>query len=573
MNGGEIIARVLQKQGVKFLFTLCGGHISPIFVAAQNLGLRVIDTRHEATAVFAADAVSRLTGVPGVAAVTAGPGVTNSITAVRNARLAQSPLVLLGGAAATLLKGRGALQDIDQITLMKPNVKWATAIRRVSEIIPILEKAFAIAQEGVPGPVFVECPIDTLYDEELVRNWYGKDTSPKTIREKIVRWYIRRHAQNLFTGKDSLAFDSPRQNVTYPNHSTAHLSKTISKLIAASKPVLLVGSGAVMNPQKTEQLAAAVTRLGLPVYLGGMGRGLLGKDSPLQMRHHRKQAIKESDLVVLAGVANDFRLDYGKHIGRRPFISINRSREDLTRNKRPTLAVHADPQDFLIALVQTFQGDYSGWIKTLRARDAGREVDIDKQANAPVDRGINPIKLFRDLEPQLDDLTILVADGGDFVASSAYILRPRKPLAWLDPGVFGTLGMGAGFALGAKLVFPDHDVWIIYGDGSAAYSLMEYDTFVRHQLPIISVIGNDGCWSQIARDQVEILKSDCAMNLALSDYQDIGKAFGAWGVRVESLETFNAAVVEAKLLSRKGTPFIINAIIGKTAFRKGSVSM
>src|SRR5438132_13133596 len=168
MNGGEIIARVLQKQGVKFLFTLCGGHISPIFVEAQNAGIRVIDTRHEANAVFAADAVSRLTGMPGVAAVTAGPGVTNTITAITNARLAQSPLVLLGGAAATILKGRGALQDIDQMSLMKPNVKWAGTISRVREIVPVLEKAFAKAQEGVRGPVFVECPIDTLYWQELV---------------------------------------------------------------------------------------------------------------------------------------------------------------------------------------------------------------------------------------------------------------------------------------------------------------------------------------------------------------------------------------------------------------------
>src|SRR6185503_12445613 len=166
----------------------CGGHISPIFVSAQNLGLRVIDTRHEVNAVFAADAVSRLTGTPGVAAVTAGPGVTNTITAIRNARLAQSPLVLLGGAAATLLKGRGALQDIDQMTLMRPNVKWAAAISKVKEIVPTLEKAFAVAQEGVPGPVFVECPIDTLYDEELVRSWYGaksKDGAPRNFRDRI----------------------------------------------------------------------------------------------------------------------------------------------------------------------------------------------------------------------------------------------------------------------------------------------------------------------------------------------------------------------------------------------------
>ncbi len=576
MNGGEIIARVLQKQGVKFLFTLCGGHISPIFVAAQNLGIRVIDTRHEVNAVFAADAVSRLTGIPGVATVTAGPGLTNTITAVRNARLAQSPLILLGGAAATLLKGRGSLQDIDQMSLMTPNVKWAAAIRKIKEIVPTLEKAFAIAQEGVPGPVFVECPIDTLYDEELVRSWYGgkpKDCPAKNFRERIVQWFINRHAKNLFAGKDSVRFDNPLPEISYPTHSAANVARTISKLKAASRPVLLVGSGALMNPQKATELAVAVARLDIPVYLSGMGRGLLGKESNLQMRHHRKEAIKESDLIILAGVPNDFRLDYGRHIGGRPFISINRCKEDLTKNKRPTVSIHADPQEFLIDLAQQFQGDYRSWIETLRARDAQREANIDAQANSPTDRGINPIKLFRELDPALDDKTVLVADGGDFVATSAYTLRPRKPLSWLDPGAFGTLGVGGGFALGAKLVFPDHDVWIIYGDGSAAYSLMEYDTFVRHKLPVISVIGNDACWSQIARDQVEVLKSDCAMNLALSDYQDIGKAFGAEGVRVENLEAFKAAVVEAKRASRNGKPYIINAIIGKTDFRKGSVSM
>ena len=574
MNGGEIIAKVLQNHGVKFLFTLCGGHISPIFVSAEKLGIRVIDTRHEANAVFAADAVSRLTGIPGVAAVTAGPGLTNTITAVKNALLAQSPLILLGGGAATILKGRGSLQDIDQMSLMKPNVKWAVSISKVKDIIPTLEKAFAIAQEGIPGPVFVECPIDTLYNEELVREWYGaksKEEPARNMKERVIQWYINRHAKKLFEGKDNVHFNQPK-SFSIPVHNSSDVDSAISKLKKASKPLLLVGSGAMMNPEKADELTNAVIKLGIPVYLSGMGRGLLGKENNLQMRHKRKEAIKEADLIILAGVPNDFRLDYGNHIGHRPFISINRSKEDLTKNKKPTVGILADPQNFLIDLAKKFSGDYADWTLKLRGKDNEREKNIDEQAAANMD-GINPIKLFRELDTILGENTILVADGGDFVATSAYTLKPRSPLSWLDPGVFGTLGVGAGFALGAKLVFPEKDVWIIYGDGSAGYSLMEYDTFVRHKLPVISLIGNDACWSQIARDQVDFLKSDCAVMLKYSDYEIIGKAFGAYGIRVDNMESFINAAKEAKEKSKNGTPFIINAIIGKSDFRKGSISM
>jgi len=173
MNGGDLIAQVLEKHGVRFLFTLCGGHISPILVGAKRLGIRVVDVRHEATAVFAADAVARLSGTPGVAAVTAGPGVTNTITALKNAQLAQSPVLVLGGATGTILKGRGALQDIDQLALVAPHVKWATAVRRVRDLVPAVQKALDMARRGVPGPVFVECPLDLLYDQDLVRGMYG----------------------------------------------------------------------------------------------------------------------------------------------------------------------------------------------------------------------------------------------------------------------------------------------------------------------------------------------------------------------------------------------------------------
>ncbi len=575
MNGGEIIAKTLQKHGVKFLFTLCGGHISPIFVGAQNLGIRVIDTRHEANAVFAADAVARLTGIPGVAAVTAGPGITNTITAVKNAYLAQSPLVLLGGGAATILKGRGSLQDIDQMSMMKPNVKWAARIQKVKEIVPTLEKAFRIAQEGVPGPVFVECPIDTLYEEELVRSWYGaksKEEPPRNVQERLLQWYINRHARRLFADKQNVDFNVPIQQPVVPHHSHDNVDAVVNRLKKATKPLLIIGSGALMNPKSVYPLFKAVSMLGIPVYLSGMARGLLGKENALQMRHKRKEAIKESDFIILAGVPNDFRLDYGNHIGHRPFVSINRSKEDLNKNKRPTVGIHSDPQEFLISLAGQFQGKYGSWIETLRVRDKQRDAGIDEQLTAPPS-GINPLSLFRTLDAQMSDKTVLVADGGDFVATSAYTLRPRSPLSWLDPGVFGTLGVGAGFALGAKLVFPEKEVYIIYGDGSAGYSLMEYDTFVRHKLPVISIIGNDACWTQIARDQVDFLKSDCAVTLSHSDYEMIGKAFGADGKRVENLEEFKTTLAEAQLKSKQGIPYIINAIIAKSDFRKGSISM
>ncbi|MGB5175097.1 MAG: thiamine pyrophosphate-binding protein [Thermoanaerobaculia bacterium] len=212
MNGGDLIAKVLEKHGVRFLFTLCGGHISPILVGAKLLGIRVVDVRHEATAVFAADAVARLSGTPGVAAVTAGPGVTNTITALKNAQLAQSPVLVLGGATGTILKGRGALQDIDQLALVAPHVKWATTVRRVRDLVPALQKALDMARSGVPGPVFVECPLDLLYDEDLVRGMYGAKAAQgksRSLGERALGAYLRRHVNSLFAAAEGVEVSEP----------------------------------------------------------------------------------------------------------------------------------------------------------------------------------------------------------------------------------------------------------------------------------------------------------------------------------------------------------------------------
>jgi acetolactate synthase-1/2/3 large subunit len=578
MNGGELIADVLERQGVKFLFTLCGGHISPILVGAKARGIRIVDVRHEANAVFAADAVSRMTGIPGVAAVTAGPGVTNTITAIKNAQMAQSPLVLLGGATATILKGRGSLQDIDQMALIGPHVKFAAAVTRVRDLPRTLEKAFEIAQEGVPGPVFVECPVDLLYDEPVVREMFGAKSASqvKGPADVALQLYLRYYLAKTFAGA-SRAKAGPRVSPELPTAFPAVVTRAADMLSKAKRPVIVVGSQATLGgPRETERLATALDRMGVPVYLSGMARGLMGKQHDAWYRHKRTKALGEADFVLLAGVPNDFRLNYGLQISRKAtLVSVNRSEVDVRKNRKPKLGAVADPCDFLCRLSHEVKLDAEGlrpWKDRLRTRDRERTEQIAGQAEQETDL-VNPLALCQSLEDKLADDSVLVADGGDFVATASYITSPRSPLSWLDPGPFGTLGVGAGFALGAALCRPDAEVWLLYGDGSAGYTIPEFDTFVRHGLPVIAVVGNDASWAQIARDQVEILNDDVGTVLARTDYHTVAEGFGAKGLVLDDLANIESVLDEAKALARDGHPVLINAHIGKTDFRKGSISM
>lgn len=576
MNGGELVARVLEAQGVRFLFTLCGGHISPILVESKRRGIRVVDVRHEVNAVFAADAVARLTGVPGVAAVTAGPGVTNTVTALQNARMAESPLVLLGGATGTLLKGRGALQDIDQLSLMRPLVKEAFAVERARQLAPTLERAFQVALDGVPGPVFVECPVDLLYDESLVRSWYG-GKGGKGLSGKLLQLYLDFHARRLFAGAGAGEVGGPVE-VETPRPDRADVSRAARLLAKARRPVLVAGSGTLTDPTAAAEVVAAVERLGVPTYLAGMARGLLGADHPLQLRHGRTAALKRADLVILAGFPVDFRLDYGRKIHRKAkLVAAGRDAALLARNRTPDVAAAADAGVFLRELARAAgeakaSGAREEWIDTLRQGDAEREAEIAAMA-AETAPPVNPVHLLREIEVALPDESVLVADGGDFVATASYVVKPRGPLRWLDPGPFGTLGVGAGFALGAKLCRPEAEVWILYGDGSFGYSLAEVDTFVRHGVPVIAVVGNDAGWTQIAREQEEILGDDVATTLARTDYHRAAEGLGGVGLEITRPEEIGRVLRTAQEVAADGAPVVINAHLGRTEFRKGSISM
>lgn len=576
MDGGSRVAEVLRAHGVQHIFTLIGGHISPILVSCKRRGIRVVDVRHEVNTVFAADAMARLTGVPGVAAVTAGPGVTNTLTAIKNAQLAQSPLVLIGGATATMLRGRGSLQDIDQLALMAPHVKWMARPNTLREVIPALEKAFEVCQEGVPGPVFVELAVDLLYPEETVREWTSKQTDKKhkSIKDRVVSTYIKSKLAYQFALSDYPSIKAPPP-VEILRADPAELQKAADLVAKAERPVLVIGSQAMLRPQKVEALAAAVEALGLPVYLSGMARGLMGQGHRLQMRHKRSAALKESDVAIFAGVTNDFRMNYGGHVSRATLISANLSQSDLTRNRKPQLGVLADPCTFLIELADAVGGrggTRQAWIAKLAARNDARDAEILTMGDEETAH-INPLRLCQGIEAHLSDHSLLIGDGGDFVATASYIVSPRGPLTWLDPGVFGTLGVGAGFAMGAKLVHPEADVWLLYGDGAAGFSIMEFDSMARQNIPVIAVVGNDAGWTQIERDQVAILEDDVACRLTHMDYHVVAEGCGAKGLLLDDPDKIDEVLTEALRLSRAGHPVLVNALIGKTDFRKGSISM
>jgi acetolactate synthase-1/2/3 large subunit len=577
-HGGDIIADVLARHGVTHLFTLCGGHISPILTGAQARGLRVVDVRDEANAVFAADAVARMTGTIGVAAVTAGPGVTNTITAVKNAQMAQSPVVIFGGATATLLKGRGSLQDIDQMSVMKPITKWATTVKTVPALAAVVERACQLAVEGVPGPVFIEVPVDLLYPEATVRGWYAKEAGlgkGKGIGAKAIELYLRGHLYRQFRAPVLPEIHVPK--LPSLRGDSGVIERAADAIKGAQRPVIVVGSQALVGVKDPGRLARALGMLGAPVFLGGMARGLLGRTHELQLRHNRGAALKRADVIVIGGFPFDFRLGYGRGLNRdATLIAANLSAQELRKNRRPDLAAEMHAGDFLIAVADRLGSaggaGWRGWLDELRGAELARDTEIRAKAQ-PAGELIDPVQFFLRMEEAMADDAVLVVDGGDFVATASYIVRPRAPLSWLDPGVFGTLGVGGGFALGATMVRPGKEVWLVWGDGSSAYTLAEFDSYVRHGVAPIAVIGNDASWMQIAREQVEVLGTSLGCDLRRTDYHKVAEGYGGVGLVLTDPSRIDSVLGEAKAIARTGRPVCINVHLRQTDFRKGSISI
>lgn len=542
MTGGKLVGKILSRYGIKHLHTLCGGHIMEIYEGCADYGIRVVDYRHEQAAVFAADAAGRVSGIPGVAAVTAGPGVMNAVTSVANSWRAQTPLIVIGGQAPTFFRGKGALQEMDHVEVMKPITKWAVQVTNTREIPDYLSRAFSAAMDGVPGPVYIEFPVDILFDqtddaEALEYSFRRPEASEKTV--KAIKEAIK----------------------------------------SSSRPVLIIGAQALWSKYKGE-IRRICERLGIPTFLNSFARGALGKEHELYFRFCRKQALERTDLVILAGVPLDFRLDYGKQINEQAFlVRLDLDPTELKRNREGNISEVCDPISALHKLAEISDWSptaFSDWIKELTSYERSRmtkTLDEAKSESIP----INPLRLCREIAKFIEELgekVLIIGDGGDIVASASYFVKPTHIGGWLDPGPLGTLGVGAPFAIGAKLEKPDHDVFVIFGDGAFGLNGFEYDTAVRLKIPFVGIIGNDGSWTQIKRAQIPMYGRAIATELGFTRYDKVVDALGGFGGYVEDPQDIGKALESALRFSRsEKKPSVVNVKIGETEFRKGSISI
>jgi len=573
-HGGKLVANTFKAYGITHVFTLTGGHISPILVECERSGIKVIDTRHEVTAVYAADAMARLTGKCGIALVTSGPGLTNTITAVENAHLAESPLLLISGAAPLVQHNRGALQDIDHAGLMKTVCKYSKKVFAVRDIVPEIKKAMKIALSGVPGPVFLEIPYDVLYSYEHVKQALVPSATRVSFpMGNIGLWKREYQLYDIFHNAwtDNYSYDdytdkyySPLQP-DIPKYCCCAFKKAERLIAEAKKPILVLGSQVMLPPVKPEDLKEAVLKLNMPTFMSGMARGLLSDKSSeqtnknIQFRFVRKLALKEADLIIIAGLPVDFRMGFGRGLNQNAkIIAVNRSVESLNMNSdiywKPTVKVHSDCATFLYDLSKSekvtsreFNLDFN---TKLRKAELEEKEKLNKKVadaqNLESFGKVNPLVFLSKLNEKIEQIRVrdnkdiyIVADGGDFIGTAAKFVWPIKPLQWLDPGLFGTLGVGGGFALAAKLVANENnrkaDVWLLYGDGTAGYSIAEVDTFVRHQLQVNICIGNDSCWAQVCRQQKPLFDgSDVACPLEDRHYEVVGAGYGGKGLLIGS---------------------------------------
>ncbi|HSF06345.1 MAG TPA: thiamine pyrophosphate-binding protein [Methylomirabilota bacterium] len=545
LTGGELVARVLKQAGAGHVFTLCGGHVLPIYDGCLSEGIAVIDTRHEQAAAHAADAYARLTRNIGVAVVTAGPGVTDAVTGVANAQSARSPLLLIGGAAPLGLRGQGALQEMEQVALLRPVTKGAWSVAETRQIPEVLTTAIRTALTGRPGPVFVEIPVDML---------------------------MNRVDDRLAPIPTGAVHRSP---APADPDAVVRLGHLLSR---AERPVVIAGSG-VWWDDAAKSLTAFAEAAGVPVFMNGAGRGCLASDHPRAFAHARGWALAQADFVLVLGAPLDFRLGYGRpptFADDARVAMIDCDPAELGRNRRLEigLAAHIGRalEQLTDVLPPALAGRWEEWRRRVTARERESRERLDAQcasAEVPMSHYRWAAEIARVVTPD----TIIVADGGDVVGCAAKIVTLARPGQWLDPGPFGCLGVGPPFAIAAKLLHPRQRVLLIAGDGAFGLNGMEMETAVRFGLPITCIVGNDGGWGQIRNPQLSFFGEARAVatSLPTTRYDLWVEALGGRGAFIREPREIGPAL-ERALGSNE--VWCINVPLDPAAYRRtGQVSM
>jgi acetolactate synthase-1/2/3 large subunit len=524
-HGGTHAVAVARRHGVTAMFTLSGGHVFPLYDAAVKAEppLRLVDVRHEQTAVFAAEATARLTRAPGLAVVTAGPGVTNSVSAVTSAWFNGAPVVVLGGRAPDYLWGQGALQEMDHVPLLAPVTKRAWTEHDTSRVATSVDEAFRVALTPHRGPVFCDFPLETIYNKAEAELPDGQPPA--------------------------LAAADPGE--------VAEIAKLLT---AARRPVLVLGSDVWLGGAEAAARRAA-EELRLPVVANGQARGVLPGGHELLLTRARSIAFGEADLVIVAGAPLDFRLRYGSFGPRdQPAKVVHVTDAPGARAEHCPLAGSAagDLGSFFAALAaQARPCADPDWLPRLRAA-ARAALAADAPLLASDAEPVHPVRVYGELLRALDDDAVVIGDGGDFVSFAGRHVEPSKPGRWLDPGPFGCLGTGLGYAAAARLAHPSAQVVLLLGDGAAGLSLMDADTLVRHNLPVVIICGNNGAWGLEKQPMRDVYGYDVAADLRPGTrYDEVVRALGGAGELVTSPAQIGPALRRA---FASGVPYLVNVI-------------
>lgn len=520
-HGGVLAAEVLRRHGVDTVFTLSGGHLFVFYDGFVQSGIRIVDTRHEQSATFAAEGWAKVTRTPGVAALTAGPGITNGVSAIASARFTGSPLVVIGGRAPQGRWGSGSLQEIDHLPLVAPVTKRAVTAFDSAQVVNELHECLVAARTPHRGPTFVDVPLDGFGGAEV------------EIPEA--------------PGADALRGDEP---------DPAAVAGAAKLLAEAERPVLFAG-GDVYWGFAEEALVAAAEAMRVPVFTNGMGRGTIPADHELAFSRARGTALKEADLVAVVGAPLDFRLRFGQ-FGSARVLHLADSPDQVAGHADLAASAAGDLAMVLTGLAeQGSPSDHDDWVGKLRAEEEAARAAERDDLESPADP-IHPARIYGELTKRLERDAVVIGDGGDFVSYAGKFVDTYSPGCFLDPGPFGCLGMGPGYAMAARLAHPERQVVVLYGDGALGFSLAELDTLVRHQLPVVMVVGNNGIWGLEKHPMKAIFGYDVAAELRQGTrYDEVMTALGGHGELVTTPDEVGPALDRA---FAAGAPALVNVV-------------